>query len=441
MAMELTGAPSLARGAQHVGRGEPGEAIPELLMGGLGALGMATLPYGGGQYAAATRRPMGLAPRVPRASGPTRIYRGINQAPDAERAAMLGDRWWHTNPEVASTYAPGADGAHVMPGVLDEGALNMARIDAPPGTNSRSIPVEALPRDIRRALPRGATHANTHEVAAAAEAAGYDGISFGGIRDSGYGGAMETYPGFNTGDAGRTVTVFRDNAVRSPFNAAPSPLAPPAAEPPVRPPPRLPGRATDGSVLPVRPREPIRNSLRGGSDDLMSAARSGPDAGGVRASELPDGGGAQVRFEDTARKDGYHDLASYPEGSSEPMGNIEYFPTNAQTWRVNYSTVDPALRGQRQGVALYEELVRRARDAGVQRLDSDITVTTDAARVYDALQRRGYAVTRNPLARQGGARGEWITADESPVFRIELNPTRTLPNAGPPRPPPQGPNR
>ena len=45
-------------------------------------------------------------------------------------------------------------------------------------------------------------------------------------------------------------------------------------------PPRLPGRATDGSVLPIRPPEPIRQSMVGGSDDLAEAARMQPDAGG-----------------------------------------------------------------------------------------------------------------------------------------------------------------
>lgn len=65
-------------------------------------------------------------------------------------------------------------------------------------------------------------------------------------------------------------------------------------------PPRLPGRATDGSVLPMRPREPIRQSLVGGSDDLREAARSGLDAGparggryfrGVRSGDAMDGEG------------------------------------------------------------------------------------------------------------------------------------------------------
>lgn len=48
-------------------------------------------------------------------------------------------------------------------------------------------------------------------------------------------------------------------------------------------PPRLPGRATDGSVLPIRPPEPIRQSLVGGSDDLREATLyRGSQTGGQR---------------------------------------------------------------------------------------------------------------------------------------------------------------
>lgn len=46
-------------------------------------------------------------------------------------------------------------------------------------------------------------------------------------------------------------------------------------EPMPRPQPRLPGRASDGSILPVAPSRPFTNSLRGGSDDLSEAAGMG----------------------------------------------------------------------------------------------------------------------------------------------------------------------
>lgn len=45
-------------------------------------------------------------------------------------------------------------------------------------------------------------------------------------------------------------------------------------------PARLPGRATDGSVLPIRPPQPIRQSMVGGSDDLAEAAAMRPQVQG-----------------------------------------------------------------------------------------------------------------------------------------------------------------
>lgn len=54
------------------------------------------------------------------------------------------------------------------------------------------------------------------------------------------------------------------------------------AVPRLTPPPREIGRASDGSILPIAPRQPFRNSLRGGSEDLLAAARSRPEAIGPR---------------------------------------------------------------------------------------------------------------------------------------------------------------
>ncbi len=147
----------------------------------------------------------------------TRIYRGI--VPDNARRSALGDRWWSSSPEVASSYAPSAaEGAHVLPGMIDENSMRMLHIDAPPGTMFRSIPVHALPPKIRRAFSRSTETVSTHEVAAAAEAMGYQGVTFRGIRDGGYGGAAQTYGGFESGDPGRVIALFDpENSVRSPF--------------------------------------------------------------------------------------------------------------------------------------------------------------------------------------------------------------------------------
>jgi len=105
-----------------------------------------------------------------------------------------------------------------MPGMIDESAMRLLHVDAPPGTMFRSIPVSSLPPDIRRAFPRSTQTVSTHEVAAAAESMGYQGVTFRGIRDSGYGGAAETYGGFGAGDPGRVFALFDpESAVQSPF--------------------------------------------------------------------------------------------------------------------------------------------------------------------------------------------------------------------------------
>ena len=98
--------------------------------------------------------------------------------------------------------------------------MRLLYVDAPPGTMFRAIPVRSLPPEIRRAFPRSTETVSTHEVAAAAEALGYQGVTFKGIRDSGYGGASGAYGGFGSGDPGRVYALFDpEQAVRSPFNA------------------------------------------------------------------------------------------------------------------------------------------------------------------------------------------------------------------------------
>lgn len=160
---------------------------------------------------------LGRVGRRAQGASPTRIYRGIVPS-QARHNATLGDRWWSTSPEVASTYAPGeAEGAHVLLGAINEDAMRILNIEPPPGTMFRAIPVKSLPPQLRRAFPRSTETVSTHEVAAAAEALGYQGVSFRGIRDSGYGGGTESYGGFGAGDPGRVLALFDDQVVQNPL--------------------------------------------------------------------------------------------------------------------------------------------------------------------------------------------------------------------------------
>lgn len=58
---------------------------------------------------------------------------------------------------------------------------------------------------------------------------------------------------------------------------------------------------------------------------------------------------------------------------------------------INFAEVDPAMRGQGEGVALYSALIDDALAKGL-RVFSDSTVEASAVRVYEALARRGYEV-------------------------------------------------
>lgn len=156
--MELTGLPSVRRAAEGFTEGirsgdpqSPGWAQGWTNAGGaaLGLVGPEMLGLRGGRLPPRTERSPFRFDAPPPEPSFTRVYRGINNEYDPARAGALGNRWWHTNPEVASTYAPGSEGAHVIPGEIDEGALNLAHIQAPPGTMFRAPPNGNPPLDPR----------------------------------------------------------------------------------------------------------------------------------------------------------------------------------------------------------------------------------------------------------------------------------------------------
>lgn len=107
--------------------------------------------------------------------------------------------------------------------------------------------------------------------------------------------------------------------------------------------------------------------------------------------------------------------------SSDDMAGIQY-TAGQNRWRVDNAVVEPHLRGQGRGVALYEELINRARAAGVPEIISDTEVTEDALNVYRALQRRGYDVEIAPDAHIPRGSDRYITERlKAPVARIRLS--------------------
>lgn len=83
---------------------------------------------------------------------------------------------------------------------------------------------------------------------------------------------------------------------------------------------------------------------------------------------------------------------------------------------INYAEVDPAMRGQGEGIKLYSALIDDALSRGL-RVFSDATVEAPAVRVYEALQRRGYEVKRlgGGVLEDGTAYGKGA---KDPAFEI-----------------------
>lgn len=390
--------------------------------------GMAALPFAG--LAARGPRPAPELPqRLPDApTRLTRIYRGINQEYDPARAALLGDRWWHTNPEVASTYAPGGEGAHVIPGLMDEAQLRLAHVDAPPGTMWRNIPVEALPQELRRAFPRSTTRVTSHEVAAAAESAGFDGISFSGVRDSGFAGAMEgPYPGFKTGDHGRVVALFNNNAVRPAFGG------------------ELPQRLPDAPPHGGSATRPARTPL----DAYHAGAPSPHSAGSDRYVTVYRGGDPNGQFwtpnVETAGAYSYKgEAGGLDEGTLDThgFGYAEYTAEMAHPRSPNY--VDPGdwLRAQIKR-AEDENLPGLILDGVSDRPNWDIQrqyIVRDRSRLRDVAayepEPTSLPSTGSDVAQTPPARG-----DVGPIRVYHGSPhePRTPPNANPTRPSPRSP--
>lgn len=80
---------------------------------------------------------------------------------------------------------------------------------------------------------------------------------------------------------------------------------------------------------------------------------------------------------------------------ADGAGSIAYKQSPFESaWAVEASEVAPAMRGQGLGREMYQELIDRARASGMTRVDSDMIVSPEARRVWEALQRRGYQVSR-----------------------------------------------
>lgn len=92
------------------------------------------------------------------------------------------------------------------------------------------------------------------------------------------------------------------------------------------------------------------------------------------------------------------------------------------TLRITFAEVAEAERGKGYGVALYQRLIDEATSRGL-RVTSDVTVEGPAVRVYEALARRGYQVSKTDGAGviepdEAAPNGGLYGPDDTPVFSV-----------------------
>lgn len=147
----------------------------------------------------------------------------------------------------------------------------------------------------------------------------------------------------------------------------------------------------------------------GVSAEVAAAARQGEmDAHGVRTQAEFDVSAATIAPETAGSKRMNFDVPGTD-------AYIAFIPAN-DGWHIQSSYLPPELREQGLGVRMYEELLERARRDGISTVHSDASVSEAAQRVYPALERRGYRVTRS-----AGPYGE----------KFQISTQRDGPNAGP----------
>lgn len=99
-----------------------------------------------------------------------------------------------------------------------------------------------------------------------------------------------------------------------------------------------------------------------------------------------------------------------------PMtGDIATMDRGSDTRQVVMSFVPEKFRNQGRGIAMYEELANQTLSEG-KRLVSDTQVSPDAAKMYDALEKRGFTVKRNEF--ETDEDGTLRSTNSRPVFEV-----------------------
>lgn len=89
---------------------------------------------------------------------------------------------------------------------------------------------------------------------------------------------------------------------------------------------------------------------------------------------------------------------------------------------VSISKVSKEMRGKGEGVELYINAIKEAKERGLKRFVSDETVDAPAIRVYEALEKRGFPVVKHPdFKLVKDPKGDFAHAGDNPPYSIDVD--------------------
>jgi|GEM_PF-1603874 len=150
--------------------------------------------------------------------------------------------------------------------------------------------------------------------------------------------------------------------------------------------------------------------------EVMADAADDPS---IKADLLKVNAGVQIESSaDAGGKTTHKFSIRDTQGAAVGEGMVDVTPTTVRLWDIG---VDEGSRGKGFGLAAYEHWIGEAARSG-KTFASDSNVSSDAQHIYDILQKKGFEVSKNPVAIED-SNGRLTTPDGSPVFTIESGAT------------------
>lgn len=145
---------------------------------------------------------------------------------------------------------------------------------------------------------------------------------------------------------------------------------------------------------------------------------------GLFASSFAEKSPSNVEVSFDQDEDGtIYSATAYIPGDGNAFVSAE--ANNDGTYSITESGMPKNMRGQGNGVALYDGLLRKLFEIGAPAVTSDNSVSADARKIYEALSRRGYVVQRNQNA---ALDTDGILNASKPVFTVTAASTRPGPS-------------